>query len=151
MGVTNMVVRLLSFVLLFCCFIMVAAAGEIDLEKKEIRIGNEIKTIDIGYYGLGFDLRFDQSMKDHMVIEYPGKMNGKQFRVSFEHRADTLKVLVLPEGFKPSDPDDARGLLVNFLKMVVDILEMKDSSDPRYFTVTLPVRFEGHVCAQAVL
>ena len=148
-----MLFKALSYGLVICFLITAALGGQVDLEKNKIRAGDEINTIDIGYYGLGVSLRFDNSVKDHIVVEYPPEIDGKHFKVTFEEREDTLTILVLPEGFKPSARDDTRGILVNFLKLLVDFLEMEESesSGPRYFTVILPVRFEDHVSTRAVL
>ncbi len=146
-----MLLKVLSYGLVICFLITATVAAPDDLAKKKIRAGDEINTIDIGYYGLGVSLRFDDSLKDRIVVEYPPEIDGKHFKVTFEEREDTLTILVLPEGFKPSAPDDTRGVLVNFLKLLVDFLEMEESSGPRFFRVILPVRFEDHVHTRAVL
>ncbi len=128
-----------------------AVASQVEWKEKETKVDDKVSAVVVSCFGLFPSLEYKLSPSNRIVVKYPKQYGGKQYSVDFAQMADTLVVSVLPEGHKPSHPDDVGSIAINALQIVIDLIKMSKGSEYPYFVIQLPEKFRGSVRVKPVL
>ncbi|MHA1813711.1 MAG: hypothetical protein ACTSYX_09805 [Candidatus Thorarchaeota archaeon] len=141
----------IALALPFVLALGVSSSSAIEWSDKTIEIGEDVREVYVGYYGLGVSIEFTDKASDRIQIRYPSVAYGKEYEVKVVEEGEVINLYIFERGHEPLKSKQPSRLLINTLRMVADILERRERGECPHFVIKLPKRFEGHFRIEPIL